>query len=66
MNAIVSDAALMTDIGECIRDQLHALASDPNPSRAADVAANLDGARRAVLRLREALMLGVGDDAGAE
>lgn len=52
-------------VGDCIRDQLHALASDPRPSRAADVAANLDGCRRAVLRFREALMAEVPDDAGA-
>lgn len=46
----------LAEVGDCIRDQLHALDSNPNPSRAADVAANLDGARRAVLRLRGALL----------
>ena len=51
-----AEACQMADIGEALRDQLHALASDPSPDRAADVAANLDGARRAVLRLREAVM----------
>ena len=50
-------ACQMADIGEALRDQLHALASDPSPDRAADVAANLDGARRAVLRLRDSLTM---------
>ena len=48
-------------IGDCISKQLHALANDPSPSRAADVAICLDGARRAVLRLRETLMQEVPD-----
>jgi hypothetical protein len=51
-----AEACQMADIGDALRDQLHALASDPSPDRAADIAANLDGARRAVLRLREAVM----------
>lgn len=51
-----AEACQMADIGDALRDQLHALASDPSPDRAADVAANLDGARRAVLCLREAVI----------
>lgn len=51
-----AEACLMSDIGDALRDQLYALANDPCPDRAIDVAANLDGARRAVLRLREAVM----------
>ena len=51
-------------IGDCISKQLHALANDPSPGRASDAAICLDGARRAVLRLREALMQEV-PDAGA-
>ena len=43
-------------IGDCISKQLHALANDPSPSRAADVAICLEGARRAVTRLRASLM----------
>lgn len=52
-----NDACLMGDIGDALHDQMHALAGDPSPDRAADIAANLDGARRAVLRFREALMM---------
>ena len=48
-------------IGDCISKQLHALASNPSPGRAADAAICLDGARRAVLRMREALMQEVPD-----
>jgi hypothetical protein len=48
--------ASLAEIGDAIRDQLHALAYAPDPHCAADVAINLDGARRAVLRLRESLM----------
>ena len=54
----------LSAIGDCINKQLYALASDRSPSRAADVAICLDGARRAVLRMREALMQEV-PDAGA-
>lgn len=56
MSAVADDANLMADVGDAIRDQLHALACDPSCERAANVAANLDGARRAVLRLREAML----------
>lgn len=48
-------------IGDCISKQLRALDSDRSPSRAADVAICLEGARRAVLRMREALMQEVPD-----
>lgn len=60
--AAMIDPAAMAEIGEAMSNQLHALALDPSPDRAADVAANLDGARRAVLRLREALMREVLDE----
>jgi len=50
------EAGLMAEIGDAIRHQLHALADRPDPDTAANIAVNLDGARRAVLRLREALM----------
>jgi|GEM_PF-4769206 len=54
--ANVIDVGVMAEIGDAIRDQLHALADRPDPYTAADIAVNLDGARRAVLRLRESLM----------
>jgi hypothetical protein len=46
----------MTEIGDAIRHQLHALADRPDPATAANIAD-----RRAVLRLREALMLEASD-----
>lgn len=57
--------ASLAEIGDAIRNQLHALADRPDPETAANIAINLDGARRAVLRLREAL-LKEPHDAGAE
>jgi len=57
-------AASLAEIGNAIRDQLYALADRPDPGHAADIAANLAGARLAVLRLRESLMQEV-HDAGA-
>jgi hypothetical protein len=62
--AATIDASFMADIGDAIRRQLHALADRPDPHTAANIAVNLDGARRAVLRLRENLMQEV-HDAGA-
>ncbi len=56
--ATVIDAGFMAEIGDAIRQQLHALADRPDPDTAANIAVNLDGARRAVLRLREAMMQG--------
>lgn len=46
----------LAEVGEGILEQLIALAESPSPGRAAAVAANLEGARLAVLRLREHLM----------
>lgn len=54
-------AASFAEIGDAIREQLHALANRPDSDYAADVAVNLEGARRAVLRLREVLMQGATD-----
>jgi hypothetical protein len=62
--AAAIEASLMADIGDAIRHQLHALADRPDPHTAANIAVNLDGARRAVLRLRESLIQEV-RDAGA-
>ena len=57
MSAVASnEASLMAEIGDAIRHQLHALADRPDPDTATNIAVNLDGARRAVLRLREAMM----------
>lgn len=63
MSTVITEASL-SDIGDAIRDQLHALSSRPDPATAADIAVNLDGARRAVLRLRESWMQEA-SDAGA-
>lgn len=46
----------LPDLGEGLRTQLENLSLDPTPARCEVVAANLDGARRAVLRLREGLV----------
>jgi len=54
--AAITEASLMAEIGDAIRHQLHALADRPDPDTAANIAVNLDGARRAVLRLRETMM----------
>lgn len=43
-------------IADALHTQLCGLCADPTPERAEAVAANLDGARRAILRLREALL----------
>lgn len=52
----------LPDIGEGICAQLHELYARPSVERAERVAANLAGAQRAVLRLREALLReGTGD-----
>lgn len=62
--ATVIDVGFMAEIGDAIREQLYALAHHPDPGHAADIAANLAGARLAVLRLRESLMQEA-HDAGA-
>lgn len=45
----------LVDIADAIQSQLIGLAEDPTVERCEAVAANLDGARRAVLRVRESL-----------
>lgn len=49
-------AAGLPDLGDALAGQLQRLSIAPDPDGAAAVAANLEGARRAVLRLREALL----------
>lgn len=49
-------ATTMTDMGEAISTQCQALHRDPTVEACEVLAANLDGARRAVLRLRDALV----------
>jgi uncharacterized membrane protein len=61
--AVVSEASL-ADIGDALRQQLHELAERPDPDHAADIAANLNGARLAVLRFRERLMMEATSHAG--
>ena len=51
-----SQAAALVEVGEALQRQLEDLARDPTPERAEAVAANLAGAQRAVLRLRESLL----------
>ncbi|MEG3156840.1 hypothetical protein ACKVMH_02880 [Lysobacter zhanggongensis] len=65
MIAAMTDARLLADVGNALCGQLHALALDPTSGRAADVAANLDGARHAVLRLRETALRTVNEGSGA-
>lgn len=48
-------AASLPDLGDALASQLQRLSLAPDIDDAAAVAANLEGARRAVLRLREAL-----------
>lgn len=49
-------ATALREIGRGLSTQLETLSGDPTASGCEQMAANLDGARRAVLRLREALM----------
>ena len=46
----------LQDLAEGLHAQLTNLMMDPSPERCETVAANLDGARRAILRLRASLM----------
>ena len=48
-------AAQMVELGEGLAAQLADLARDPTPVRAELMSINLEGAKRAVLRLREAI-----------
>lgn len=63
MIAASIEPRLIAEIGDAIRDQLHALAADPTAARAEQVAVNLSGAWRAVLGVRERLLLGAHDAA---
>ncbi len=49
-------ARALAEVGDAIQAQMAALSDDPTVERAEAMAANLLGARRAVLRLREALL----------
>lgn len=55
-------ATTMPDMGEAISTQCQALHRDPTVDACEALAANLDGARRAVLRLRESLVREGGAD----
>ncbi|UWX04620.1 hypothetical protein H1235_08015 [Pseudoxanthomonas sp. NC8] len=57
-----SQAAALVEVGEGLQRQLEDLSRDPTPERAEAVAANLAGAQRAVLRLREALLTAPQED----
>lgn len=46
----------LRDLADGLQAQLMLLSDDPTPERCETVAANLDGARRAILRLRASLM----------
>jgi hypothetical protein len=45
----------LPEIGDGLQVQLHELYARPDPTAADQLAANLDGARRAVLRLAETI-----------
>ena len=63
--SIDQQAAALPDIGQGLASQLETLSGDPTAWGCEQMAANLDGARRAVLRLREALMNHSPPDAAA-
>ena len=46
----------LQDLADGLQAQLIALSEDPSPDKCETVACNLDGARRAILRLRAQLM----------
>lgn len=60
--AAVVPTSSLVDLADSLQGQIVALTADPTPERCEAVAANLDGARRAVLRLREALLSKEGAD----
>lgn len=62
---IDQQVAALPDIGRGLSAQLETLSGDPTAWGCEQMAANLDGARRAVLRLREALMNHSPPDAAA-
>jgi len=51
-----AQAKTLPDIADALHTQLCDLSVDPTPERAEAVAANLVGAHRAILKLREALL----------
>lgn len=53
-SATITSASL-SEIGDALHRQLDSLASDPTPSRCAEIAINLGGAALAVMRLRAEL-----------
>lgn len=55
MSAVIT-AASLAEVGDAIRDHLHALANNPSAAAAADVIVTIEGARREVQRLRTELM----------
>lgn len=53
----------LAELADSLQGQLVAITDDPTPERCEAVAANLDGARRAVLRVRQELLKLEGNDA---
>lgn len=53
-------AAGMSDVGDHLAGQMARLESDPDPDECECVARNLEGAARACMRLRAALLAEVG------
>lgn len=49
-------AAMLPDLGDSLAAQLAELARDPEPWKCERLAVNLEGARQAVMRLRETVM----------
>lgn len=58
-----AQAATLPDVGDALAGALVTLSRDPEPSRCELLAIQLDGARQAVLRLRESLLSELGPDA---
>lgn len=54
--ATVVPISNLVDLADSLQGQIVALTDDPTPERCEAVAANLDGARRAVLHVREQLL----------
>lgn len=54
--APVVPTSSLLDIADSLQGQFVALTNDPTPERCEALAANLDGARRALLRIREQLL----------
>lgn len=58
-----TQAAALVDMGDALAGALVTLSRDPEPSRCESLAIQLEGARIAVLRLRESLLAELGPDA---